>query len=273
MSDLQSGDLLTGGTPEGQPTGTTGNQSPAGSGETAATSGAGNSTEQPKWMDQLEGDLKANKTLYRFKSASDAVKSFVELEGKQGSMISKPGPEATAEEKSRFNAYLSGGVTTPDDYDLSAAKLPDTVKLTDAGVSELRKLAFENGWTMEAAVKAVEWDAQRQAEAVKEARRQTASDKKAGVEALKADWGTDYDANLVRAKQATTKYGSEGLNKLLQESGLGNHPDMVRMMAGIGEATAEGNAPIGGTRPKPTGAAVNFPGAAAMAAEYQGKGA
>ncbi len=264
---MEDGDLLTDGIPEGQPDGT-GNQGLEGSGGTVETP-VNDGSERPKWMDQLGGDLKDNKALYRFKSTSDAVKSFLELEGKQGSMVSIPGEGSTAEERSRFNARLRGGVDTPDDYDLSSAKLPEGVTLTDSGVAELKKLAFENGWTKEAVVKAVEWDAARQAAAVGEVKKAIATNRKESEAALRTEWGAEYDQNLVLAQKVVTEHGGEGLVRKLKETGLGNDPDMVRMMAKIGKATSESSSPLGGQAA--SAASVAFPEAAKAQAEYNSR--
>lgn len=51
--------------------------------------------------------------------------------------------------------------------------------------------------------------------------------------------GEHFDANLKIAQQALSKYSSQELNKLLVETGLGSHPDLIRAFVRIGKATAE----------------------------------
>lgn len=69
---------------------------------------------------------------------------------------------------------------------------------------------------------------------------------------LKLDWieqakndkeigGDKFDENVATAKDALSKFGNEGLTKLLNDFGIGNHPDVIRFMANIGRLTKEDN--------------------------------
>ena len=55
------------------------------------------------------------------------------------------------------------------------------------------------------------------------------------------DFGGDkLDENLGIAKKAIEQFGSEGLRDLLDSStGLGNHPELIRFMVGVGKALSE----------------------------------
>jgi hypothetical protein len=61
-------------------------------------------------------------------------------------------------------------------------------------------------------------------------------------EASKADkdfGGDKLEANLATAKKALDTFGSPELNKLLVSTGLGNHPEIIRMMFKAGKALSE----------------------------------
>lgn len=61
-------------------------------------------------------------------------------------------------------------------------------------------------------------------------------------EALKTDkeiGGATYDASMALAKAAVQKFGSPELTKVLNETGLGNHPELVRLMVKVGKAISE----------------------------------
>tara|TARA_Y100000593_G_scaffold93525_1_gene188692 strand:+ start:1674 stop:2210 length:537 start_codon:yes stop_codon:yes gene_type:complete len=52
--------------------------------------------------------------------------------------------------------------------------------------------------------------------------------------------GDNLDENLGIAKKAIEQFGSEGLRDLLDSStGLGNHPELIRFMVGVGKALSE----------------------------------
>lgn len=70
------------------------------------------------------------------------------------------------------------------------------------------------------------------------------------ITALRSEWVTSAKAdpefggaklteNMAVAKQALDTFGSPELNKLLNESGLGNHPEIIRAFYRAGKAIAE----------------------------------
>ena len=70
------------------------------------------------------------------------------------------------------------------------------------------------------------------------------------MEQVKVDWANDsqsdeefggenLNANLETAKSALNAFGTDALKSLLQESGLGNHPEVIRFMYRAGKAISE----------------------------------
>ena len=70
------------------------------------------------------------------------------------------------------------------------------------------------------------------------------------VEQARADWATEsqsdeefggenLEANLEIAKTSLKEFGTDALKSLLQESGLGNHPEVIRFMYRAGKAISE----------------------------------
>jgi hypothetical protein len=70
------------------------------------------------------------------------------------------------------------------------------------------------------------------------------------VEQARADWATEsqsdeefggenLSANLEIAKSSLKEFGTDALKSLLQESGLGNHPEVIRFMYRAGKAISE----------------------------------
>ena len=60
--------------------------------------------------------------------------------------------------------------------------------------------------------------------------------------------GPDFERNLAIAKRAVDKFGGAKLRKVLDESGVGNHPDVIRAFWKMGRTLA----------PKPTSIAQAF---------------
>ena len=81
-------------------------------------------------------------------------------------------------------------------------------------------------------------------QAVQAAIAQWASDAKAD----KDIGGAKFDATMAAAAKARDAFGSPALKSLLDDSGLGNHPEVIRLFAKVGRAIGEdrmvtGNAP------------------------------
>lgn len=77
------------------------------------------------------------------------------------------------------------------------------------------------------------------------------------VEAMRTTWGeqsridpefggTNLDANMVHASRAMTAFATPELKTLLDQSGLGNHPELVRFMVKAGKAIGEDKVVTGG---------------------------
>lgn len=62
------------------------------------------------------------------------------------------------------------------------------------------------------------------------------------LEQMKSDkeiGGDLFDENVERSKRVLTKFAPPEFSKMLNESGLGNHPDLMRMLVRIEKATAD----------------------------------
>lgn len=116
-------------------------------------------------------------------------------------------------------------------------KLPDGFQ-ADAGVEKFKSIAKEAGLDSKHAQKV--FDLYAEAEAAKA--EEQAAQRKGWAESLKADkefGGAGYEANRMLARQAVTKFASPALQKLLAETGYGNHPEFVRAFVKIGKALGE----------------------------------
>ncbi|SAL47416.1 hypothetical protein AWB74_02130 [Caballeronia arvi] len=121
-------------------------------------------------------------------------------------------------------------------------KVPEGVKLEGEAFDELKAYAKEKGLSQEDAQKLVDLGVKqarefnsRIADHVKtqtaEWAKQAQTDKEFG--------GDKLPENLAAAKQALDQFGSPELKSLLNESGLGNHPEVIRFMVKAGKAISE----------------------------------
>lgn len=125
----------------------------------------------------------------------------------------------------------------PEKYTLKAPEGFDATKLAD-----VEKTAKELGLSNEAAQKLLERDAAQAKGFQDSAKAQLAELSTKWVDAIKADkeiGGESFKGSVEAAHRALEKFGSDALRQALNETGLGNHPELVRTFARIGKAMSE----------------------------------
>lgn len=124
----------------------------------------------------------------------------------------------------------------PESYEFKA---PEGKEFSPEVLGAFSEAAKELGLTQEAAQamldKIAPAFAERQTQAVEAARAQWATDSRSDKEF----GGDKLDENLATAKKAFETFGTPELRTLLNESGLGNHPEIIRAFYRAGKAISE----------------------------------
>ena len=159
-------------------------------------------------------------------------------------------PSAPAEGTGTQDAKATEQVV-PESYDL---KMPEGVELDTAAAEEFTAIAKELKLDQAAAQKLADIGAkmaQRQVEAhaqlVESWTEQVKTDKEIGGDRLEEILGV--------ARRAIETFGTPELKALLNSSGLGNHPEVVKMAYKVGKAISEDRIVTGA----PKGSASNDP--------------
>ena len=130
--------------------------------------------------------------------------------------------------------------TAPDTY--ADFVMPEGVEVDAALLTEATPIFKELGLNQDQAQKLVDFQA-KQAKAGSESRvdafnqlmndwqEQSKNDKELG--------GDKFDENVKIAQVAIAKFGTPELKQLLEEHGVGNHPELIRFMVKVGKLTAE----------------------------------
>ena len=146
----------------------------------------------------------------------------------------------------------------PDKYDFSALKLPEGIALNEDIVKAVEPVFKKYGLTQEAATELVQahGEALAKVETAAEAKRESdfkswmADQQTQNIAAIKKEWGNEFDVNLKTAQRGLARvFGPEG-KKLLDETGLGSHPEFLRAFFTVGKMVQEDQPPAGG---QPTG--------------------
>jgi hypothetical protein len=121
-------------------------------------------------------------------------------------------------------------------------KAPEGSDLSQAEIDEVLNLAKENNLTQEQAQKIVDARASSISGYVSRTMDKHKEQIKAWGESIKADkelGGENYSKTVELAKRAIDKYASPALKKALDDSGYGNHPELVRVFKRFGETISD----------------------------------
>ena len=145
------------------------------------------------------------------------------------------GEELTPDDVNRIYAKL-GRPESPDKYDLEGI-VPDTYNQDI--LEQFKKKAHETGMSQEGVRKMAEWYKEiemKQHEAIQKAR---AIRDDQYIMTLKTEFGVNFDQEIKNARKALDAYTDKAFKQYMDESGLGNHPALVKAFAKIGRELSE----------------------------------
>jgi len=142
------------------------------------------------------------------------------------------------------NKSESEVASAPEEY--GTFELPDNFDMNEETLGEYHTFAKENNLTQEQAQRGVDMVAQmKQAEMT-----QWVEQQKSWVDDAKSDaeyGGDKFEQNIAVAVKARDSFGTSEFNEMLDTSGLGNHPEMIRFLNRVGKAISEDSVVVGGT--------------------------
>lgn len=137
----------------------------------------------------------------------------------------------------------------PEDYgDFS---FPEGVEIDADVMTEFKGLAKELGITQEAAQKLIDLQASMEEKRAETLQQMVADQSQQWANQVKNDpeiGGENYDQSVALAVKTIETFGSPELRTLLNDSGLGNHPELVKFCHRIGKAISEDKLVMGGTQ-------------------------
>lgn len=127
----------------------------------------------------------------------------------------------------------------PEKYDL---KVPDGMTIDEAALAEFDPIARELNLSNEQAQKLADIYSKRMAESSRQQQEQWKQTTEKWVDDVKADkelGGQNLETSIKHAQAALNKFGTPELRSQMDATGMGNHPELVRVFARIGKAMAE----------------------------------
>lgn len=148
-------------------------------------------------------------------------------------------------------SLLGAAKIVPEKYEL---KMPDGSPLDKEAITRVENFAKANKLSNE--------EAQQVLEVENTAVKTFADKQQADMEQTKKTWldqstndkefgGENLGKNVELSRRVVDKFGSQEFRNALNETGLGNHPELIRMLSRIGKAIGEDELVIGRTGAKP----------------------
>lgn len=171
--------------------------------------------------------------------------------------VSEAAPVVAKEEVKEAEKTAGETKVVPETYTL---KLPEGSALDQAQVDAVALFSKENGLTNDQAQKVLEQKSVAVADFAKKQNDNYEAVKGQWLEACKTDTdfgGEKLKESVLLANSVIGKYGSQALKDNLNATGLGNHPELLRMMVRIGremgsdKLVQSGEGGGGNTRPGP----------------------
>lgn len=130
-----------------------------------------------------------------------------------------------------------GAPETYSDFTLS-----EGIEADEATMDEFKVLAKEENWSQEKAQKLVDLQNKamiRAGDTLKQSWKDTQKEWRDSTENDKVFGGDKLDESLVFAKSAIKKFGNDAFSEMLESTGMGNHPEVVRFLYKIGKSISE----------------------------------
>jgi hypothetical protein len=210
--------------------------------ETAPVTDTATTTEtitQPPadWRSSLPEDIRDNPTLAKYKDPVALAAAHINLQSHLGrDKIAKPKTDSDWNDVYNF----LGRPESADKYELALPEgVPDAIKgsFNDDAMKGFREKAHALGLNANQVKELFGWyvgNTSQQFSAMQENAGKTMSEAEAS---LKQEWGRAYEQNLKFARKAFAEYGGDELAEIMEKSGMGNNPAVLKAFAKIAKTT------------------------------------
>lgn len=244
MSELAGSTILTDGAGAPPPGEMGGNPEPM-DGADAAVQGAIDAPPEyipPKFWD-------AEKKAPKVEDLGRSYQSLEKLLGRE----KVPVPTSEEDEEGWTRWYSAAGrPDEPDGYEFDRPdSLPEDLPYDEETEKNFRMWAHVNGLNKRQAKALYDGYVKTQLERHSAYQKHQEDAKVQADQAMRREYGQQYDAKLARAKAALQKYADPDYYAFLNESGAGNDPRMIRAWIKIGEELAGDERLKGNAEPQP----------------------
>lgn len=196
-------------------------------------------TPETTWRDGLSAEIKDHPSFKDLADVNALATKLIHAEKLVGAdKLVIPGRDATDDETSTFFNAL-GRPEEVGGYEIPTENMPEGF-VPDSFPKDALDEFHRIGLTKQQTAAVIRLDANRTHTSGEEMKTAMADAKKEAVATLQKEWGNAFEQNMSLAHKAIDEFSGDGeLRKMLNESGWGDDPRMVRAFAKVGRALSE----------------------------------
>lgn len=199
------------------------------------------------FLDSLPEELRTEPSLHDIKDVGSLAKGYVHAQKMVGAdKIVVPGNDASDEEMGAFYNKL-GRPEQPDGYEVPTENMPK-IDIDKDVLGGFFEEAHRVGLSKQQAAALVRWQAQQTDSYLSDSIQQQELGLEEATSKMQKEFGGAYEQKMEMATTALKQFGGEELVELLNSTGLGNEPAVIKAFANVGKAIANDEIIGGGGR-------------------------
>ena len=187
------------------------------------------------WRASLPEDIREDPSLKPLQDINSLAKSYVHSQRMLGTdKVVVPGKYATPDEWRGF--YHKVGLPEEvKDYELTSSDTDVDQEFFD----DYKKASHKAGVLPSQAQEMFNWYMDKANAEVQRQEDESARNIENSMKTLQTDWGSTFESKINSARAAVNHFGDENLKAYLDESGLGNDPNLIKVFSKIGETLSD----------------------------------
>ena len=194
------------------------------------------------WTASLTPDLKQLVDTKGYKSPADVVQAYAHAQKAIGADKIVLPKDGVWDDEARAKLGIPKDAAG---YELKRPEMPAGVSYDENFEKAALPVAHKLGLTPVQLQGLMEFYAGYTGQAVQGFAKSATDELAASQALLQKEWGQAYPQKVAQATRAVQHFGGDGLVKFLNESGMGNNPELVKAFAKIGSMTAEDTIKLG----------------------------
>jgi hypothetical protein len=199
------------------------------------------------WRSAIPEDIQNDPSLANIQDVASLAKGYVHAQHMIGhDKVAIPSRDAPQEEHDAFYTKL-GRPETASGYESPTENMPD-VPINEEMQSQFFEEAHRLGLNSQQAAGLIRWQAEQAHSSIEAGSQASQANMEKAQDAMRQEFGKAYPEKMDMAKNAALEFGGQELMDLLDSTGLGNEPSVIKAFANIGKAIMNDEIIGGGRR-------------------------